>query len=45
LRARHEVAPGEHERDSLFLYRRGLGVTEFRDGRSERRNQVELIKS
>jgi hypothetical protein len=45
LRARHEVAPGEHERDRLFLYRRGLGVTEFRDGRSERRNQVELIKS
>jgi hypothetical protein len=38
LGARHEIAPGEHERNRLFLYRRGLGVTEFRDRRAERRN-------
>jgi hypothetical protein len=45
LRAGHEIATAQDERDRLFLHRRGLGVTEFRDGRGKRRDQSELFKS
>jgi hypothetical protein len=45
LRAAHEVAPREHERDGLLLDRGRLLVAEFAHHLNERRNQTERIET
>src|SRR5207253_10667421 len=44
LRAGHQVASGEHERDRLLLHRRGLLVAELGHRAGERRDQAKRIK-
>jgi len=44
LRAGHEIAPGKHQGNGLFLDRSRLFVAEFCDSRRQRRDQTELCK-
>src|SRR5260221_8750194 len=44
LRARHQVAPGEDQRDRLLLHRRRLLVAEVGHRSAERLDQAKLVK-
>jgi hypothetical protein len=44
LRAGHEIAPCEHQRNGLLLHRRRLLIAELRDRAHERCDQAELFK-
>jgi hypothetical protein len=44
LRARHQVAPGKYQRNSLLLDGRGLLVAKLGYGSRQRWNQAELFE-
>jgi hypothetical protein len=44
LRAGHEIAPREHQGDSLLLHRGRLLIAEVGDRAYKRRDQAELFK-